>query len=476
MQTLKVVINFEWNQFKRTPVLAISLICFFIAGCYSIYYGNSVIRNQQSVIDSVQASYKKNYALQYKLISSDTTTQQGKSDHDMAGIPEVVNYRIAPTAAFYPKSLSGLSIGLRDVQSYYQIVKKEPQYIDQNAEINNPVKIAAGNFDLSFVIVYLLPLLIIGFCYNIISQEREKGTLSLILVQGLSVHKLIVYKLLFRGLLLGATLLLLNVAGAVVSSFTVKMNIGDILSWQYLSILYLALWLSIAYTVAVLRQVSIVNALYLLGIWLLFLIVLPALFNVIVSLRHPVPLQSGLASYQRELREHIWEMDRQALLDTFYENNPRYNNMKLPSDTSEYSSKRFVAFYDLLGRKMATRTEEVKAKLKLRAETESSLANYNPSVKLLQLFSAISGNTLADFENFRRSVNDFQLIWKDFLNSFLMYDKNLTLEDYNSLPRFHPKMEGISYPSVFLGSLPLWITMFVFLLLANYIKNHIQEN
>lgn len=466
MQLLKIIFFFEWHQFVRRPVLAISLICFFIAGCYAIFYGNNVIRIQQTVTDSIQVSYKKNYDLQYNLISADTTTQQGKSDHYMAGIPEVVNYRIAPVAIFCPSSLSGLSIGQRDVQSYYQVVTKDPQYIDQNAEINNPVKLAAGNFDLSFLIVYLFPLLVIAFCYNVFSQEKEQGTITLLMVQGITVHQLIIYKLLFRGLLLGLTLILLNITGAIVLSFTVDTNVRDILLWQYLSGVYLLLWLSIVFAICLFRQASIVNDLYLLAVWLLFLIVLPALGNTYVSLKHPVPLQSGLASFQREVREHIWEMDRKALLDTFYKNNPSYINLSLATDTGEYNSKRFVAFYDLVDRRINAKAREMEFKATLSNNAESELAMYNPSVKMLQLYSELSGNAMVNFETFNKEVQNFQLRWKDFINGFLMYDKNLTVKDYHRLPVFKANQGVISSKYVIAESISLWVAILGFMLLG----------
>ena len=43
-----------------------------------------------------------------------------------------------------------------------------------------------GRFDLAFVTVYLLPLLVLALSYNVLSEEREQGTLARTLAPTLS--------------------------------------------------------------------------------------------------------------------------------------------------------------------------------------------------------------------------------------------------------------------------------------------------
>ena len=46
-------------------------------------------------------------------------------------------------------------------------------------EIENPVHLLSGPLDLAFVVIFLLPLLAIGISFDLLSREREAGTLAL---------------------------------------------------------------------------------------------------------------------------------------------------------------------------------------------------------------------------------------------------------------------------------------------------------
>ncbi|MDD2675119.1 MAG: hypothetical protein PHF81_09585 [Flavobacterium sp.] len=66
--------------------------------------------------------------------------------------------------------VNSLAIGQRDVNPSIQSVTirgLEGQKYD--AELNNPNNLLLGNIDFSFVLIYLFPLLIIAFSYNLIS-------------------------------------------------------------------------------------------------------------------------------------------------------------------------------------------------------------------------------------------------------------------------------------------------------------------
>ena len=69
--------------------------------------------------------------------------------------------------------INSLAIGQRDVNPSIQSVTirgLEGQKYD--SELNNPSNLLLGNLDFSFVLIYLFPLLIIAFTYNIVSEEN----------------------------------------------------------------------------------------------------------------------------------------------------------------------------------------------------------------------------------------------------------------------------------------------------------------
>lgn len=71
--------------------------------------------------------------------------------------------------------LAALNIGLRDLNPSIQgVTIRNLEEQKNNSDFFNPANTAVGNFDFSFVLVFLFPLVIIAFCYNVISEDQEK--------------------------------------------------------------------------------------------------------------------------------------------------------------------------------------------------------------------------------------------------------------------------------------------------------------
>jgi ABC-2 type transport system permease protein len=94
------------------------------------------------------------------------------------------------------ENLAGLAIGQRDINSSIQVNTirgLEGQKYD--SDIRNPFQLMMGNFDLSFVILYLFPLVIISLCYNLYSEEKENGTWALLKTQSKNTERYLLIKM-----------------------------------------------------------------------------------------------------------------------------------------------------------------------------------------------------------------------------------------------------------------------------------------
>jgi len=77
--------------------------------------------------------------------------------------------------------LAGISMGQSDLNTHIQNVKilnLEGQKYD--TDLVNPMRLQVGNLDMSFLIIFLFPLVIIALSFNILSEEMEKGTWKMI--------------------------------------------------------------------------------------------------------------------------------------------------------------------------------------------------------------------------------------------------------------------------------------------------------
>ncbi|MBW8684652.1 ABC transporter permease [Chitinophaga rhizophila] len=150
-----------------------------------------------------------------------------------------------------------------------------------------------GEISLSILIQIVLPLILFFLGFNAISQQRENGTLKVLLSQGPGFRALIVGNSLGLFLLSLMFLVPVLVATAMQLSFT-KLPADSFISLRsiYLLLAFLAyLWLIC--TVAICVSANSANSraalLKLLGIWLLMAVVLPKTLQAVGSTMHPAP-------------------------------------------------------------------------------------------------------------------------------------------------------------------------------------------
>lgn len=452
MQLFKTILLFEIRLLARQKLMLVLIGFFFAAGLYSIYNGYYFTQKQLLAIDSLQHGYQKKYQEAVASFSADTTTAAGKTLFNQAGIPAVIEYKNPLYAIHKPQSISILSIGQRDLAPYYDVITRKRNFVQgSNDEISNPEVLASGNFDLAYVMIYLFPLLAIALSYNTLSKEKEQQTDKLLSLQGLYFGRIICYKLVFRFMLIGIMAWLLSIIGFISSSILISVDQTAAILWLISVSAYLFFWFAVIFSIIRLSQSSVHNALYLLGLWCFFLMLLPALCNAVVRLYYPIPLKTDTAVALRENSEAVWALPRQLLIDTFYLNNPKYKYLRTTSDTSENSNKRFAAYYDLLGRRMTKVIENYNQFPEKQNAASNSLSWINPATKTQYIFNEIAETGLRDHLSYQDQVNAFQKTWVDFMNDYIISNKKLSLNDLRNLPEFKLKQISNKNQHILLG-------------------------
>jgi len=191
-----------------------------------------------------------------------------------------------------PAPLAALAVGQSDLLPYYyKISLRSRDTLLGNDEIENPVHLLSGRFDLAFVILYLYPLVILALSYNLISGEKEDGTLAITLSQPVGLRALALGKIGFRGLFVLALATLLSFAGALLSGVNLAAEgvLPRLALWVAVVAAYGAFWFALAVLVNAMGRGSSTNALTLAGLWLVFVLLIPSLLNVGTKAAHPVP-------------------------------------------------------------------------------------------------------------------------------------------------------------------------------------------
>jgi ABC-2 type transport system permease protein len=152
--------------------------------------------------------------------------------------------------------------------------------------LENPAVLGAGRFDLAFVIVFLLPLLLIAATYDFWSRDVENGSARLQLAQPVRPASLILTRAAVRGglLLVAATLvatMLLALAGPT--------DPAGLALFALIMLAYGAVWIALAAAINLFVRSSTTAALACGTAWLALVVLIPAALSATADLSVPPP-------------------------------------------------------------------------------------------------------------------------------------------------------------------------------------------
>ena len=302
-------------QCIRSKEVRISLVLITVLGLVGILIGNRHLIRQQEAIAEVKA-YQEQHFERHVTLHND----------DLGLLLYYVKFAFINSS----NPLAGLSIGQADMNPVVKrITIKTFEAQKYDTDLVNPMNLQSGNLDLSFVLIYLLPLLVIVFTFNAISEETETGTWRLVAIQAQSKLRFVLAKLFIRLLLLFGVLVLLFLIAKVV--LDVPFNTHFLLMF-ILALLYVTFWFALSFFVIGFKKSSGFNALLLLSIWLVMLILLPAGINAYVSSKHPVPEALSAAIAQRDGYHTKWDTDKLLTIQKFYAHYPQFEEYGYPTD------------------------------------------------------------------------------------------------------------------------------------------------
>ena len=445
MLLLATIFRFEWHRLTRSRMMLCSLAVFIIIAGLAIRTGRQAVQLRLVQIDSIRTAYQHDFQTQWQIITD--TTAAGKKKAIIAGMAAVVNYRLPQNALWYPQPLQTLSTGISDIQPFYHQVQTTVSYAEPpNIPVSNPVRLFAGNFDLAFVWLYILPLLIIVLCYPLYAEEKDTGTAALLTIQGGSLRRIIGYKLLFRTLLISALVALLNSIGCLAAPGRMT---GTHAGWCWVTQLYVLCWCALSWAAVSLRRNGTLTALLLTGCWLLSVMIGPAVTNIYIAARCPLPLRSELASLQRHESEEIWSMPPRILVDSFNAAHPQYTASEDPAkDTLPRSTRSMAGYYYLLEKRVGKAAALRDSQVAQRNKYFEQLAAVNPVLHTQQLFNQLAGTSLDDYQHYRQQVAAFQQQWKAFLYPMQLAGKPLGPQQFRQFPVFtlhRPRLQASTF-------------------------------
>lgn len=332
--------------------------------------------------------------------------------------------------------LGGLAVGASDLHPYYARVSvRSKATFMATDEVENPHNLLAGRFDLVFVVVWVLPLLLIALTYNTITGERDQGTMAQWRAQPVPANRVLLAKLGVRaGFVLGVAILLLLLAAWLVGvPLRVPTVLARLLLWLAVVVLYACFWLSVIVLVNATARSSSASAVMLLGSWLVVVVIVPATVTAVVSAVYPSPSRVALTTALRAASDEAAAQGDTAV------------NQFL-ADHPEMLQTGTLAAGNSWGRTLAQQERALNAMRPVYAAFDSALAAQHraaslasmvsPAVMTQELLHDLADRSLVRFRRFDAAIDRHHQAWQTFFFQRVFGERKVRHAEIESLPRF----------------------------------------
>ncbi|MEQ9444288.1 MAG: DUF3526 domain-containing protein [Rhodospirillaceae bacterium] len=346
------------------------------------------------------------------------------------GLSVLSHYTVLP-----PTPLAGLSIGQTDVQPTYYKVTAHPALTFLNeTEIQNPLNVLAGSFDVAFVIVFLLPIFIVALTFDLMSREKESGVLSLVLAHGVSKTAFILAKGAARALLIFLLLLVVGLAAVALTepdlgSRAVWFRFG---LWFLVVSLYAFFWFGLALFVNAWNKPSVTNGVILANLWLVFVVVIPALVNVAATTLFPAPSRVELTTEMREATE-VADQEAAESREAFFFDHPEMAG-------GDANADQFFIQVMATDSAVERATQPLLEAFDLQAARRQGLVDLlqyvSPAIVAQNALNGVSGTGTERFSDFVTQVLDFHENWRGFFTSRVVKGSRMTSQEFDQIPIF----------------------------------------
>jgi len=348
-------------------------------------------------------------------------------------------YRISPmylsiatgTLAYMPMNqLSALAIGQSDLYTHQlEINSRSDTATLTFNEMSNPVQLLFGNFDLVFVLTYLIPLIIIAFTYNLHSQERESGRLKLLASNPVNTKMWLFQRYLIRFLVLSVILSVAVVITITLNgiSFSTEMMMMSLITFAYMGF-----WFSTSFAVNVFGKSSDKNAVVLLSTWIILVLLIPSIVNQTANSIYPTPSRMILLNEVRQTKAELSkELDK--VIDEYLRNHPELAR----EEENEFAYwQGYFASHEMTEKELSPLLELFDSQLNEQQQWVKAWGFLSPAILFKSSFTSLAGTSSANYVGFKASVVEFAREWRDYFMPMVFENRNLTPDEVKNLPDY----------------------------------------
>ena len=457
----RTVLGLEWRILKkdRSALAILGIFALFLVGA-SIAGGRQATLLSDSQLRAVQGESARLTTLEKNL--TEVTAKQGQRrskdprDPVWMGKEGAVHLAVLP-----PAPLASIAVGQRDLHPQIVQVSTEVELAaerETETPMSGPSRLSTGAFDPAFLFVVLFPLVIIALSYELLSGERERGTLAMLLAQPVSQGELVLGKASARVLALCSVTMIFALVGLLVAGADLTTGSAWVQVGLYAAILvsWALFWFALAVWVNARGQTSAGNALSLVGVWLVLVVVVPGLIHIAVDTLYPPPSKLELMHEAREAAEEV----NQAL-----------SGLKGRHDrdtTTKTYAKDVVKAQDALLAKTEPLMHELQDTLRQRQDVVNWLRFLSPAIVVQLALEDVAGSGAVRNQRFDEQLDEFHPKFRAFFFEKIKGEKDLSVADLKSRPTlvFAEEPVGALCVRVFGGVAGLLLIALILLLTA----------
>lgn len=438
---LKYNFKYDFKLLLRSRWIQLLSVLLLLLFTFSAINGKQKIEKRSTDINVAISEVEEGDANVLKLLDSIAQGQKVSAPRwTIPTSPMAVGNYHPRVAAMEPQAFAFISTGQSDLYtSYVKPTVRGDDFTLNFTEMTSPVQLLFGSFDLTFVIVYLLPLLIIAFSYNVLSAERESGLLRLLASQPIRIQTWVIQKIGLRffwlSILASAALIIVFLALGI----DVFAQLSIFFELLALVLVYMLFWFCLAFVVNLWSGSSAKNAVTMIGLWVVFVLLMPSVLNQLGSSLYPIPSRNLMINEMRTKKVEVAKKQNE-ILDNFLRDHPEYAINDPKQSRGFYH--RYIASQELIKKELSPILNKYEGQLQKQQKLINQFKWFSPALTMQESLNKLAGTSSADYESYRAQVIAFAGAWRDYLIPFLYNNQKISKNDFVNLPKFEYKQES----------------------------------
>ena len=416
----------------RERSIALVLLLALTAVFYATWSGSSWKTRQIAELEAARGELNAAFISESTQLAGLESGQLPLGDAAAAGLPNTVKTSLL----LPPGPLAELAVGSADLRPAKADIAAVGRADDMFRfyQVDNPTLLALGRFDLAFVVVYLVPLLLLGMTYSVLSADKESGSLALLLAQPLTASQVAWARITLRTLLVAGTVIAGSLtAWLIFAPQPVSPEAGArLLAWMGLTAAYCGFWGALAGLAAARNRSSENSALTLLLGWAVIALLLPAVIGITVQTISPTPSRLDYVTAARAA-ENAANAQGRELLQGYLLDHPEI-------EAAERSAVApFIKTFILVQQRVEAAVAPVAARFDARLEAQQrisgALAWLSPASLVQSALAELAGSSLTRQRRFEAEARALRRGWLKALEAPIIEGRRLTKAEFTALPR-----------------------------------------